>query len=224
MDFKETWLRYYEWTHDGNIRIPIQPGHKQIEIVKLADLYRCAAYDPALSVKTTADRSALTVHGICPQMRVFQLEAIARRMDPLPMLDLVFNTCLKWFVARCAIEKVLFQRVLIALIHERSKAFNAAMEKADRDTRIYPGIFEPIGPDAAKRMKGSMGAGPMSKDPRIRALIGTSFEDGRVYVHANQTDFIDEYLHFPIGRTRDLLDAFAYNASLWPSGSPGETR
>lgn len=220
VDFREEWLRYFEWTSTGDIRIPIQPGHKEIEIVKLADLYRVAAFDPALSEKTSADRSAFVVHGVDPLERVFQLECIAERVTPLTMIDRVFDECLRWHVQRCAVEKVLFQRVLIDLLHQRADAFNKRMEEADRDQRIYSGIFEPIGPDAFRRMKGSLSGVAQAKKPRVRALIGTSFEQGKVYIHASQTKFIDEYLHFPIGRTVDILDAFAYAASLW---APGES-
>jgi hypothetical protein len=220
VDFREDWLRYYEWTADGNIRIPIQPGHKEIEIVKLIELHRVAAYDPALSTKTDADRSALVVHGVDPISRVFQLECIAQHSNPLPFMDLVYETCLKWGVERCAVEKVLFQRILIDLLHERADAFNARMEAEHKDARVFAGMFEPIGPDAFKRLKGSLSGAAQAKIPRIRALIGTAFEQGKVYIHASQVKFVDEYLHFPIGKTRDILDAFAYAASLW---APGES-
>jgi hypothetical protein len=217
VDFKEEWLRYFEFDHNGDIRIVPQRGI-EMEIVKINSLYKVAAFDPALSEKTTAARSALVIHGVDPKGRVFQLDTIATRRNPLPVLGLVFEAILKWGVMRCAVEKVLFQQVLVDLLQERCTAFNEDMAGKGRDTRIYSGIFEPIGPEVYKRAKGHPGRG-QAKPARIRALIGTAFEEGKVYIRREQTEFIDEYLHHPIGKTMDLLDAFAYAASLW---APGE--
>ena len=176
----------------------------EMEIVALSSLNRVAAFDPALSKRTTAARSAVVVHGVDPIGRIFQLDVMARRDDPLQIIDDVFRLIFKYQVRRCAIEDVLFQKVLIDLLQERCKFWNRDNPK----NPIYPGVFEGVKPP-----KG------VNKDGRIRALIGSCFEEGRVYIHASQTEFIDEYLHFPIGATKDILDAFAYASQLW---TPGE--
>ena len=205
VDFKESWLRYYEWTHDGNIRI-CASDDKEMEIVPRSSLNVVAAYDPALSKKTTADRSALVVTGVDPTDRVFLLEAWAARMDPKPYMEGIFERVIKWNVQQCAVETVLFQKVLYDMLEDRCKAWNVTHKK-DSSKWVYPGVFTEVKPPRGK-----------NKEARIRALIGTSFESGRVYVHRSCADFIDEYLHFPIGQTVDLLDAFAYTADLWVPG------
>lgn len=208
VDFKEKWLRYYEWDHNGNIRIMphVHPNEEQIdmEIVPLRDLHVVAAYDPALSVKSDADRSALVTTGVDPKNRVFVLDAWARRMDPKPYMEGILERVVKWQVQRCAVETVLFQKVLYDQLVDRCKSWNLEHEGDE----VYVGVFTEVKPPRGK-----------NKDARIRALIGNSFESGRVYIHRSMSDFIDEYLHFPIGQTVDLLDAFAYTAELWAPGT-----
>jgi hypothetical protein len=214
VDFKEEWLNYYEWGVDKSgekvIRIMPRTRHDrevEMEHVNPRSLNVVAAFDPALGKKTENARSALIIHGVDPIGRVFQLAALAIRDDPLKVLGVVFERVREWSARRCVIEDVLFQKVLIDIIEERCKFWN---RDHPRDP-IYPGTFEGIKPAKGK-----------GKDARIRALIGASFEEGRIYVHANQTDFIDEYLHFPIGATVDLLDAFAYASTIWLPGDDEE--
>ena len=205
VDFKEEWLRYYEWTHDGNIRImPDSAKGIEMEVVPLKFLNVSSAYDPALSKKTTAARSAFTATGVDQTERVFLLEAWARRLDPKPYIEGVLERVLKWDIQQCAVEVVLFQKVLYDMLVDRCKAHN----ERDPENTVFPGVFKAVHPPKGK-----------NKEARIRALIGTAFESGRVYIHKSMSDFIDEYLHFPIGETVDLLDAFAYTAELWAPGT-----
>lgn len=204
VDFKEEWLRYYEWTHDGNIRIvPDSEKGVELEIVPLASLHKVGAYDPALSKKTSAARSAFAVTGCDPKERVFVLETWAQRMDPKPYIEGVLKRTLKWDLQQVAVEVVLFQKVLYDMLVDRCKEWN----RNNPDEELFPGVFQEVKPAKGK-----------NKEQRIRALIGTAFESGRVYIHKSMNDFVDEYLHFPIGQTVDLLDAFAYTAELWAPG------
>ena len=212
VDFKEEWLNYYEWGVErktGEKYIRIMPRTRtggrevQMEKVKLTSLNIVSAFDPALSKKTTAARSAHIITGVDPIGRVFVLVTWAKRVDPLVAIDNVFSQAHEWNVNRCAIESVLFQKVLADLLRERTKIWN----RDHPNDKMYSGMFEEVKPAKGK-----------GKDARIRALIGTSFEEGRIYIHSSMTDFIDEYLHFPIGATVDLLDAFAYVSELWEYG------
>jgi hypothetical protein len=207
VDFKEEWLRYYEWTHDSNIRIMPKRG-VEMEVLKYSSLNIVAAYDPALSEKTTADRSALVVVGVDPQRRVFILDVYARRQDPMKYIDEVIKRVWKWDIQQCAVESVLFQKVLYENLRSRCQDWNRTHKAHEQ---IFPGVFREVKPPPGKH-----------KDARIRALIGTAFEEGRVYIHPNLGDFIDEYLHFPIGQTKDILDAFAYTVDLWSPGTDEE--
>ena len=212
VDFKEEWLNYFEWgtehqTGEKYIRIMprSRPGGRQVamEKVRLTSLNVVSAFDPALSKKTTAARSAHIITGVDPIGRVFIMSTWAKRVDPLVAIDNVFAQCHEWGVNRCAIEAVLFQKVLADLLQERCKVWN----RDHPSDKMYSGMFEEVKPAKGK-----------GKEGRIRALIGTSFEEGRIYIHSSMTDFIDEYLHFPIGATVDLLDAFAYVSELWSYG------
>jgi len=174
-----------------------------MEKVRLTSLNVVSAFDPALSKKTTAARSAHIITGVDPIGRVFIMSTWAKRVDPLVAIDNVFAQCHEWGVNRCAIEAVLFQKVLADLLQERCKVWN----RDHPSDKMYSGMFEEVKPAKGK-----------GKEGRIRALIGTSFEEGRIYIHSSMTDFIDEYLHFPIGATVDLLDAFAYVSELWSYG------
>ena len=136
---------------------------------------------------------------------------MARRDDPLKLLNTVFSKVREWNITRCGIETVLFQKVLCDLLVERCDVWNSEQRRQKKTNYIWPGTFEEVKPPK--------GVGP--KDARVRALIGTCFEEGRVYIRRTHTDFVDEYLHFPLGRTRDILDAFAYTSLLW---FPGQTQ
>lgn len=213
VDFKEEWLHYYTLRRDelGNRYLLISPDAKRgidMEKVPLSSLYIVAAFDPALSKKTDAARSAFVVHGVDPQNRVFQLETYAYRRDPFVVLNDIFKLILKWNVQRCGVEEVLFQKVLLDLLEQHARKWNT---KHELNEKVFPGIFEGVKPPRG-----------LIKDARIRALIGTSFEEGRVYINPDQTFFVDEYLHFPMGATKDLLDAFAYASQLWRPGESEE--
>lgn len=203
VDFKEGWIRYFEWTKDGDIRILPSAGI-EMEVVKRKELQVVGCYDPALSKKTTADRSAVVIVGVDPKERVFMLESYAIREDPLVVLDKVLELTHKWTVQRMGIETVLFQKVLLDMLRDRVWAWNETHERKDH---LFTGIFCEVKPPRGK-----------NKEARIRSLIGTSFEGGRVYLHPSHSNFVDEYLHFPLGRTVDLLDAFTYTAELWTPG------
>lgn len=201
VDFKEEWIRRYEWTREGDLRIMPGPGW-DMEIVPRHHLNVVGAFDPALSKKTTADRSAVVITGVDPQERIFLLEDYAMRKDPLVVLNDLMALIKKWRVTYMGVETVLFQRVLFDLLKEEG------MKRG-----IYSGTF--------KELKPPRGA---NKEARIRALIGSAFEQGRVYIHSRHTNFIDEYLHFPIGQTVDVLDAFTYSSMLWVRGEDEDER
>jgi predicted phage terminase large subunit-like protein len=196
VDFREEHLRYFEFNAKGDLRVLPRRG-VEMEIVPRSSLSVCGAWDPALEAKTTACRSAVTVVGVDPKDRVFLLEVYARRREPLEMLDDVLRLAQKWQPdLGFAIEDVAFQRVLIDLIRRRAPRYGFS-------TSLFRGV---------KPLRGK------DKESRIRALIGAAFAEGRVYIQAVQTDFIEEYIQFPIGKTVDILDAFAYSALLWRRG------
>ena len=196
VDFREEWLRYFTFNGQGDLRVTPTRG-VPMEIVKRNELSVAMAWDPALEEKSSACRSAIVVTGVDPKDRVFLLEVYARRRDPLEMIDDLFRLAKKWNPELgVGIEKVLFQRVLLDVARRRAPAYG-----------LSSSLFRELKPLPKK-----------DKDARIRTLIGTAFAEGRVYVQSTQTDFIEEYIQFPLGKTKDILDAFAYSALLWVRG------
>lgn len=196
VDFKEEHLRYFEFNGKGDLRILARRG-VELEIVPRSSLSVCGAWDPALEAKSSACRSAVVIVGVDPKDRVFLLEVYARRREPLVMIDDVLRLAKKWQPdLGFAIEQVLFQKVLIDLVRRRAPRYGFSES-------LFRGVKPLIG---------------KTKDARIRTLIGAAFAEGRVYIQSVQTDFIEEYIQFPIGKTKDILDAFAYSALLWRRG------
>ena len=200
VDFKEEYLKYFEIKENGDLRILPRRG-VDMEIVPRSSLSVCGAWDPALEAKSSACRSAVTVVGVDHKDRVFLLEVYARRREPLEMIDDVLRLARKWQPdLGFAIEDVLFQKVLIDVIKRRAPRFGFSQS-------LFRGV---------KPLRGK------DKEARIRTLVGAAFAEGRVYIQSIQTDFLEEYIQFPIGKTVDILDAFAYSALLWRRGETTE--
>jgi phage terminase large subunit-like protein len=213
VDFKEEWLRKYEWTivkeQDGSehkaLRLMPEPGHP-MEVIPLRDLNVVAAWDPSLGRKTDSDRSAIAVVGIDPRERTFLLDYIAVRKSPLQVLYQAFDLVWQWDIRRLAIENAAFQRVINEVVDLALARWHMKPENYGKEVRY--GVFEEVKPVYGK-----------NKEGRIRYYVSVPFETRTVYIRDDQTDFLDEYTHFPQGATDDLLDAFAYSKELW---SPGE--
>jgi len=224
VDFKEGDLRYWEPCQGkdpvyGGI-IPacrIMPkttrapdGHVietlPMEIVPRGGLYVTAAWDLATDSRTTRDRNALVVTGTDADERVFVLDVIAMKTDPLTFVIKVFDAMVKWQVVRCGVETVAFQRFMFQLLPKLLNDYNKGKPYAEH---LGMGVFEEVKPLSGK-----------SKEARIRFLVGVPFASGQVYIRDTFHEFLDEYSHFPKGKTDDVLDAFAYTALLW---RPGDT-
>lgn len=217
VDFREEWLRRYEWgrrTHGGleekvlRVEDPGQP----LRLVRLKDLNVVAAWDPALGVKTDdSSRSAFVVTGVDELGEVYVLEVLAERKDPLDFIDDIIESVARWGVGRVGIEDVLFQRLLGPVVEERleTRRMRSTLRgnKDDAAFRVGVGVFEPIKPLRGK-----------DKDGRIRYLLSVPAKEGRIHAHASQLELLDEWVHFPMSQTKDVLDALAYTALLWAAG------
>ena len=56
--------------------------------------------------------------------------------------------------------------------------------------------------------------GSGAKDIRIRGLQD-EFSCGKIYIHVKFVDFVGEYLSFPMGSTKDLMDCLGYAKLFW---------
>lgn len=221
VDFREEWLGWYEWgwTEEKGrrkqvVRTNPQPGRPQL-VIKLEDMNIVAAWDPSMGRKDDSDRSAFVVTGVDAEGRVFVLEVIALRKDPMDFVDDIIESVVKWNITRVGIENVAFQAMLERVIGERLKLrrLQAQMRGDDKDAalKVGVGIFEELKPLTGK-----------SKESRVRYLLSVPAKEGRIHVHPLMTTLLEEWNHFPIGKTRDIMDALAYTAQLWERGETSE--
>jgi hypothetical protein len=135
-------------------------------------------------------RNFITVGGIDPKGRRFLLEEYAERSDPVTLLRNILRLHMKWHPICFGIEAFGYQAALAPLANEIWK------NESDR-----PNLF-PLPKDTTT-----------AKDPRIRA--GCSFFAKELgYIHRDCVCFVEEYLSFPNGRTKDGLDAWAWLMTL----------
>ena len=97
----------------------------------------------------------------------------------------------KWHPREFGIESVAFSKLYITVLEKESKLRNTWF--------------------GATPLKVST---QRSKDSRIRDTVQQVATEGRLYVNRNMMDFITEFVDFPQGRTKDILDAFTHCITL----------
>lgn len=193
-DFRAEWLRACEVTEtpDGEPAVKFQDDDV---LVPFSDLNVVVTLDPALGAKHSESQSAIVISAMDARGRVAVLRAYCTKDSYKNVLMKFIAFCKlygRWLLAS-GVEEVLFQSVLKDIIRE----------KAD-DKHVYLRL-RPV-----KTPRGQ------SKDQRIRAKLGTYFEDRRIYITTACHELVDDYLHFGIeGARRDCIDALAYAADLW---------
>lgn len=147
--------------------------------------------DPAISERETAARSAIVVMGMSPYQKMVLLEYwCGRQGDPAKLIQTYLDMAHFWQPRCIGIEMVAFQKSLEPY---------TLKSMADR------GEFWPIvnlKPDRNEK-----------KEQRILSMQ-PFFRSGQIYIQRGMSEFIEEYETFPLGRTRDILDAMAYAVRL----------
>jgi len=190
-DFAFEWLQYYTTTPEGGFQLE-RPDGIRIRWRK-DDLRITATCDPAIGTDKRASRSAIIVVGVTPNSEKVLLEAWAQRVNPHLLLRKIIETQRRWGAVEFGIESVAFQKV-----------FRYYYEEIRRNDPTCPYINW-------KELKPGTRA---AKEKRI-AGIQPFIRDGSLYIQQGMSDFIDEYLRFPLGDTEDLLDALAMQIELW---------
>jgi hypothetical protein len=194
VDFKADWLQSCEIVRNASEEWCIKfEGDPLPTPLSHTNLY--VTWDPALDGKHSTSRNAVCVSAIDSRGRIAVLEDYARKEDPLRTIDVFLDMAKRYegYVAACGVEEVLFQRVLGSLLKNRARSKGVHLNL--RKLKVPPG----------KR-----------KDQRIRAWVGSLFEDRKVYVRRGCVRFIEEYTHFGVeGMTVDIIDAFAHASQLW---------
>lgn len=198
----------FEWLRFGDVRgdtfaiereyfdatinpadVPEQPTRT----IALSAMEKCILVDPIPDSSTERNLEPGCRHAVL-QMghdyfgRKYLLDMWVGRCDPLDLINTILAMCAKWSNDRVGIEKVAFSVVYRHWLREESRR------------RGVPHLslidLEP---------------GRRQKDARIRAKI-TPTRLGVYYVARSiEPEFVREYLEFPYGATRDILDAWAYD-------------
>jgi predicted phage terminase large subunit-like protein len=147
--------------------------------------------DPAISERSTAARTAIVVMGMSPYHKMVLLEYwVGRQGDPAKIIQTYLDMASFWQPRCIGVEMVAFQ-----------KALEPFTMKAMADRGVYWPIIN-LKPDRNEK-----------KEQRILSMQ-PFFRSGQIYIQRGMTEFIEEYETFPLGRTRDILDAMAYAVRL----------
>lgn len=162
---------------------------------KINDLDIVITVDPAISERSTAARTAITVAGISPYGKIFLLDSWAGRQgDPAKVIDQIVAMALEWGPRCIGIEMIAYQKALLPYMNRemtsRSKWWPIVELKPDRNSKAVE-----------------------KKNMRILSMV-PFFKSGQIHILRGNYDFIDEYESFPNGSTVDLLDAFSYAVRL----------
>lgn len=187
--FQKDWLRWYEWD-GGKIRVEDTPG--RYEYIMPRDLNVFMSVDPAFSKKSTAARTAIPVTGLDGK-RIFLLEDYAERVDSE---DAIAAKAVE-FYTRYKPQNITVETIVAQV------AVANAIKRRFREL----GLGEPP-------MTEIPGWGKQRKEMRIYGLEGY-VKRGLLYVHRSQVNFLREYLSFPRGILRDILDALAFQVEDW---------
>ena len=203
-DFKNDWLKYYSMVINKDGLPCVQYTVKvtrdgeftdELRTIPVAELEIRATIDPAVSesgTKKTA-RTAIVIVGVDKHNKKHVLEAWARKTNKNDDLyDKVFEFHQKYRPRQWGIETYAQQNFILRAIRDKAE-----------ERRVFLPIVE-----LAKDV------GMNSKDIRIRSLQD-DFVSGDIFIHKTMTDFVSEYLSFPMGVTKDLMDALAYHKQWW---------
>lgn len=159
-------------------------------------LYVGMAVDLAISQRTEADYTAISVMGMDKEFNLYLLDYIRGHWGPTQIIDNIFQMQSRWKPNAVGMETNGFQRTL-----------KEAVEMEQRTRKQYFGVAEiRNGPEK-------------SKENRIKSLE-PFYRQGKVFHAAwmNGKDMETELLTFPKGRHDDIIDSMAM---VLPLLSPG---
>lgn len=189
--FQDQWVRFYQRVSPGVYSYWGDDG--RVRHVQRENLSKLCVVDPAFTAGGQGDRTAIVIVGTdLDTGKHLLLEAKAQRSDPNDVITDVLNLCQQHHCHRLFVEAVGQQLGFIQYLQTEAVRRNAS-----------------VGIEMVK-------PGGRNKDIRIESL-SPYFRSGLVLVEASQLDFLSEYRSYrPGARYRDLLDALAYAAEVWP--------
>jgi hypothetical protein len=218
--FHPDWLRWgkvVEAGMDGEPAFRIHKGDYDPERSEAVDemapqevplwmMSKAVMVDPAAAEKNeklARDPHCVTgivVLGRDPWGRTFVLDSWGGRRDPLDEILWMLEMADRWGTNRIAIEEVTFSNMYRHFLLQEAR-------RRDQFVTVTP-----------------LKPGKYDKETRIRGLI-PKFREGMIYFSdaPGVKRFEQEYLEYPYGTTRDLLDAAAYmDEVLRRQETPGE--
>ena len=163
------------------------------------NLIKTSTLDPAISQKDASCNTALVTCGTDEDGYIYILDCTAVKFDPKQVIDLMFETNDRWNMRELGIEAVTFQKVFKFWAWERmrqtGKFINIRELKTETD---------------------------VSKDMRIQALI-PYVESGTILFPGSGPESLtgglrqlyDELIQYPVAKTKDCVDALAYQLQLY---------
>lgn len=194
-EFNLDWLKEFEW--DGAHTLYFQNEYGRTEYARTQDMALALSVDPAFSDNHSAARSALPLVGVYGN-RKFLLEDYAERGLSV---DGIAHKVID-FIQRYKPRKI-FVETIVAQV-----AVADAIRRIARDRGLPEPPIEEIRSHGRQR-----------KDMRIYGLE-PYFKRGEFYVHRSHTNFKTEYMSFPRGQLRDILDALSFQRDFWERMSP----
>lgn len=164
------------------------PGGKRVPIDSLRRFLRI---DPAMGESDDAAHNAICVDGMTSEGDIVLLDTWSKRCHPFEMVEQAFSMNSRWQCDQIGIEAVQFQKFLKPYMEQEAERRGIWLDVLPLKTTTR-----------------------VSKPTRIRA-VQPYFERGQVYVQRHQTEFLQQYRDFPIGKLVDLLDVFAYGPQMW---------
>lgn len=189
-DFQRAWLRWYTVAPDGDIRWKDFDGTTHKEEIKKLHVY--THVDPSVGDTPDSDSQAVMTVGVNSQGQVFLLDAWQLRVDPLMLVEKIFEVADRFHPKLFSIESTAFQKSLRYFVEQEAK-------RRGKYLRI-----EDYRPSTRK-----------TKQARIRGALQPYFSSGMVFVRQSQINFVEQFLAF--GRTDDdhMMDGLAQGPAFW---------
>jgi len=174
--FRKDWFRYYE-TSD----------------IKGESLNIFTLIDPAVSVSSSADYSAIVTIGLDKAHNIYIMDIVRKHLKPMDLIDEMFMNYERWHPHKMGIEAVSF-----------SKTIKPFTEAEMRRRNVYMPLEE------VKPLRNE------GKELRIGSLE-PYYRRGQIYHNRDlpqNENLEDELMRFPKGRHDDVIDALAYFPTL----------
>jgi len=206
-EFKAEWLQEYRRGEDSVV-FPLEDGSLLETPLGALNVY--ATVDPRhlLSTSTAqkmSARNAILVVGFDSNGRRFLLEEYAGRSSAVDVVNKIWELQQRWHPICFGIESFGYQRALKPLAEE---IWRVQLDKLQGE---MPNL-ELLPADSTR-----------SKEVRIRGGLNF-FREGKGFIHKSHVSFRDEYIGFPTGRYKDLLDCWAWAQELGRAPAMEEDR